>query len=60
MNAAHCRPKISAEVCECTCHTALSGPNHPGSPSGPAKSRPRKNLLLMSRLKSDLTLCSTS
>ncbi len=30
MNAAHCSPKISAEVCECTCQTALPGPNQPG------------------------------
>ena len=25
MKAAHCSPKISAEVCECTCQTALPG-----------------------------------
>ena len=34
MNAAHCSPKISACMCECTCHTALPGPNQPGSPTG--------------------------
>ena len=60
MNAAHCRPKMSAEVCECTCQTALPGPNQPGSPSGPANSRPRKKFDRMSRSKSDLTLCSRS
>ncbi len=60
MKAAHCNPKISAEVCECTFQTALPGPNQPGSPCGPAKSRPRKNLARISRSKSDLTLCSTT
>ncbi len=31
MYAAHCSPKISACMCECTCQTALPGPNQPGS-----------------------------
>src|ERR1700722_8356639 len=42
MKAAHCSPKISAGKCECTRHTALSGPNQPGSPTGAANSMPRK------------------
>lgn len=42
MKAAHCRPKIKAGRCECTRHTALSGPNQPGSPTGAANSMPRK------------------
>lgn len=59
MKAAHCRPKMSAEVWECTCHTALPGPNQPGSPSGSTNSSPRKNRRRMSLSKSDRTFSST-
>ena len=32
-------------MCECTCQTALPGPNQPGSPTGAANSMPRKKCL---------------
>ena len=44
MYDAHCSPKMSAGVWECTYQVAESGPNQPGSPTGPSKLIPRKNL----------------